>query len=178
MIVKGASAITLGGVGLTAAGSAVGGAITAKGPITASADRTIKPMPVPAGSGSSTDPSVPTTADRWRAPFDPSDRAPFAIDWSGLLNSGEMIASIQKITMSAAGAALGVEIDTSTGRAPIIDEAGGKITQCWFLVDPAFQADPAFQNGGVQIGLSVLVRTDSDPFKEYERTGVLQVEQL
>lgn len=120
---------------------------------------------------------MPSSAYRWTAIFDPSDRTPFAIDWSGLLLSDEKVAAIQKITMSAAGAAVGIEIDTSTGRTPII-ATDGKKTQCWFLCAPAFQSDPAFQNGGVQIGLSVLVRTDANPFREYERTGVLQVEQL
>lgn len=176
VIVKGAAAMTLGGLTLAADGAVVGGPITATGAITATSERTIKPTPVPSGTGAN-DATVPTSAYRWTAIFDPSDRTPFAIDWSGLLLSDEKVSAIQKITMSAAGAAVGIEIDTSTGRTPIIG-TDGKMTQFWFLCAVGFQNNAAFQNGGAQIGLSVLVRTDSDPFKEYERTGVLQVEQL
>lgn len=148
--------------------------ITDRGPIVAGADRTIAPTVVPSGVSRLTESS---SAYGWAAIFDPADRAPYAFDWSDLLDDGEEIESIQDIRMSAAGAALGVEIDTSPGRTPIIG-TDGKHAQLWFLVDPDFRDNADFSDAGVQVAVTMRVRSTATPFKEFERTGNLPVRQL
>lgn len=144
------------------------------GEIVATAERTVSPVPVPTVVTS--DAPIPINAYQWLAPFDPSDRAPYAYDWSALLGNGETVTDIVRLTMSAAGAAVGVEIDTDPARAPIIDTDGLK-TQLWFKVTDAMQNNPAFLGQGLSVGVSVLVKTSSEPFKMYERTAVLIVRQ-
>lgn len=165
---------TVGDVEGSGTGSISDPPITDTGPIIASLERTVAFQVVPAGSIASE--SLPLNAAGWIAAFDPSDRAPFAIDWSELLADGETIAQIDRIRMSAEGAALGVRVDSGGGRSPIISTDGLK-TQFWFICDEAFQSHPAFAGAGVQVGLSVLTRTSSDPYKLYERTAVLNVRQ-
>lgn len=162
---------TIGNVAGSGAGAVTDPPITAKGDIIATADRTVTPTPIPSGSGTV---SGVTTAYPWAAPFDPADRTAFAIDWTRLLEAEETIAQIDDIRMSAEGASLGIQVDAAAGRAPIIS-TDGKMTQVWFLCDPAFQSDAAFLGAGVKVGLSVLIRTDSDPYKQFERTAVLTV---
>lgn len=156
------------------AGAVTDPPITATGDILATAERTVTPAPVPTGNGSSVDLSL--TAYPWAAPFDPADRTPYAIDWSLLLEAAETIEQIDRIRMSPEGAALGIQVDSSVGRSPVIS-TDGKKTQVWFLCDPAFQSDPLFSGAGVQVGLSVLTRTNADPYKQFERTAVLTVRQ-
>jgi hypothetical protein len=179
----GAGGGTMGAVGEAGAGKVAvqgGGGVVVAGPITtvgtliATSDRLIVPEPVPTGTSSAA--SLPLAASAWPAPFDPADRTPFAIDWTSLLGDDEQIAQIDRIRMSAEGAALGVAVDAEAGRAPIISDDGKK-TQFWFLCDSAFQANAAFSGAGVAIGLSVLIRTTAAPYQLFERTGVLTVRQ-
>ena len=88
----------------------------------------------------------------------------------------ETIAEIVRLTVSATGAAVGVEIDDGGERLPIIDTEGKKI-QMWFLVDDGFQANAAFAGAGVAVGIAALIRTDAEPYKEFERTAILTVRQ-
>lgn len=113
----------------------------------------------------------------WPAALDPADRTPYAIDWTAMLDEGEKIAAILQLTMSASGASAGVKIDDTAGRRPIIGEDGTTI-QIWFLCEPAQQMKPVFSGNGVAVSVSALIRTDLDPFKEFERTAVLTVKQL
>lgn len=142
------------------------------GPIIAVADRTVTMVVV--GSNSPSAAQLPLGAYRWPSPFDPSDRAPYAMKWNAMLAADETVADIVQLTMSAAGAALGLEIDGTPGRAPII-ATDGKAIQLWFrCTDPE---NPAFAGEGVSIGIAALIRTSADPFKQYERTAVLTVRQ-
>ena len=144
------------------------------GEVIATTERTVTIAKTPnATSRAST---LPLGSYPWTAHLDPSDRAPFAIDFTGLLDTGETIAEIVRLTVSATGASVGVEIDDSTDRIPIIDTDGKKI-QMWFLVDEAFQANAAFAAAGVQVGIAALIRTNGDPYKDFERTAVLTVRQ-
>lgn len=149
-----------------------GGVEVGTGPIIAPPASTAAALSVPVDSPVGTD--VPLGAYSWPRPLDPSDRAPYAFDFSQLLGSAERIADIVRLTMSAAGAAVGVEIDTSAGRTPIIGTEG-KAVQIWFRVAEASQDDPAFTGPGVRVGVSILVETDAVPFKRFERTAVLTV---
>jgi hypothetical protein len=108
--------------------------------------------------------------------MDPADRFPHAFKFTQFLADAEKITSIERLTMSAAGASLGVQIDQSAGRAPIISD-DGKAIQLWFLVADEFQGHPAFTGNGVEITVAALVRTDADPFHQLERTAVLTVRQ-
>jgi hypothetical protein len=165
---------TIGNVGGGGAGAVTDRPITAKGDIIASAQRVLAVQPVPAGSSASL--ALPLNASVWTAPYDPSDRVPFAIDWSALLAEGETIEQIDKITMSAQGVSLGIRVDSDPGREPIIS-TDGKRTQIWLRCDAAFQSNAAFAGSGVQVGIAQLIRTDADPYKQYERTAVVNVRQ-
>ena len=121
------------------------------------------------GSGS----GIPLLASVWTPPLDPSDRNKYGMDWTSVLGE-ETIASIETITMSALGASLGVQVDSDSDRIPIIDTQGQKI-QLWFKVDPAFKSNPAFSDPGTRVGISVLIKTNSIPYRELERTWVLTV---
>jgi len=108
--------------------------------------------------------------------MEPADRAPYAFDWSKIIGLDEKISEITRVTMSAAGAAVGVAIDNSTGRRPIISD-NGKAIQLWFLCLDAFQDNPVFSGNGVNITVTCRVRTDADPYKQFERTAVLILRQ-
>ena len=144
------------------------------GPIIAQPASTVAALSVPAAGAVGND--IPLGAYQWARPLDPADRAPYAFSFAQLLAPGEEIADIVRLTMSAAGAALGLEIDTSPGRIPIIGEDGNAV-QVWFRVDEAFQENAAFTGAGVRIPIAFLVETNSSPFKRYERTAVLTVRQ-
>lgn len=126
-----------------------------------------------ASSGSGT--GIPATAYVWTQPLDPSDRNEYAMDWTSILGT-EKIASIQSLTMTALGVSLGVEVDSDSDRVPVIDTNGQKIG-LWFRVDDAFKQNTAFAWPGTKIGISALIRTDSTPYRELERTWVLTVAQ-
>ena len=147
----------------------------AVGDITATADQTAKVSSVPTVAVSGVE--IPLGAVIWAQPLDPSDRAKRAIDFSSALPAGSKIFSIERLTVSAVGAALGFQIVQEDPRRPIIGTDGLKV-QLWFCVDPAFQSNPAFSGNGTPVAVSVLVRTDADPYEEYERTNVQTVRQL
>jgi hypothetical protein len=172
--IAGGGGASIGAPQASGTGEVVQAAITATGEIIASADRMLAVEAVPSGGLNVV--ALPLQAAAWAAPFDPSDRAPYAIDWSDLLADGEAIEQIDKITMSAQGASVGVKVDTDDDRTPIISEDGTK-TQLWFVCDAAFQQNAAFAGAGVQVGVSLLIRTDADPYKQFERTGVVTVRQ-
>jgi hypothetical protein len=172
--IAGAGGGALGPVTGSGGGKVTDPPITETGEILAGAERTIVPAPVPAGTVNAA--GLPQSAYGWAAPFDPADRAPYAIDWSKLLAADEGIAQIDRIVMSPQGASLGLKVDSDPPRSPVIS-TDGKKTQLWFVCDPAFQNDPAFAGAGVQIGVAVLIRSAADPYKLFERTGVLTVRQ-
>lgn len=120
---------------------------------------------------------LPAGAVPWSRPFDPSDRTPYAIDWTALLVTGEKIADVISITVSASGADLGFAIDTDAARIPLIDATHNRVAM-WFTVASGYQSNPAFAADGVKVGISMLIRTDADPYREYERTVILTVRQL
>lgn len=144
------------------------------GPIIAPPASTVAALSVPSSGAIGND--IPLGAYQWARPLDPADRAPYAFSFAALLATGEEIADIVRLTVSAAGAALGLEIDTSLGRVPIISDDGTTV-QLWFCVADAFQENVAFSGAGVRIPIAFLVETNSSPFKRYERTAVLTVRQ-
>lgn len=116
---------------------------------------------------------IPAVAFVWTQPLNPRDRNEYAMDWSSILGT-EKITSIQALTMTALGVSLGVEIDSDADRVPVLDTNGQKIG-LWFKVDDAFKDNAAFAWPGTKIGISALIRTDSTPYRELERTWVLTV---
>ena len=119
----------------------------------------------------------PLGAAPWPQQYDPGDHAPYAIDWTALLAEDEKIAEIEAIKVTSAATLLGIGIDLALSYAPIIDQAGKK-TQVWFLVDQVYWEAAAFAARGVQLPITLRVRTDANPPKRYERTAVLTVRQL
>lgn len=121
--------------------------------------------------------ALPLGAPVWPRPFAPKDRRPYAFDFTEVLPEGARIASIQLLTMSAVGAAAGVEIDPDSDRAPLIDTTGTHV-QLWFRVDPAFYLADVFAGVGLLVAVAALIRTDNVPYQEDERTLVLNVRRL
>lgn len=125
----------------------------------------------PVGTG------IPLGAPIWPLSLDPSDTGPYAWDFSALFGDGVNIASVERLTISAAGAAVGVQIVTGAPSGPIITDDGHHV-QVWFLVDAGDAAAAAFIGAGLQVAVAALVKTDQTPPREYERTAVLTVRQL
>ncbi|KTF70702.1 hypothetical protein ACNFJ7_02190 [Sphingomonas sp. HT-1] len=151
------------------------GSTSQKGNVIATSDRTAVMTIVPAAVARAS--GLPFGAAAWAQPYDPGDHAPYAIDFSDLLDEGESIAKIEAIKVSPTAALLGIAIDESANYRPIIDVGGQKV-QVWFLIDQAYWEAAQFAAGGVQLPLSVRVLTDGSPAKRYERTAVLTVRQL
>lgn len=148
---------------------------TETGTVNVSTDRTVvmAAVQVTASRGS----SVPLGAGTWAQPYDPGDHAPYAIDFTPLLDQGEEIAKIEAVKVSATAALLGIAVDTAAGYRPIIDVEGKKI-QLWIVVDEAYWEAASFAAAGVQLAIAVRVTTTATPPKRYERTAVLTVRQL
>lgn len=144
------------------------------GTVSAPAARTAAAAAVTLGAGSG--PGIPPSAFMWAQPLDPADRTFYVMDWTTWLGNSK-IAALERLTMSALGASLGVEIDTDADRLPVID-AGAQKIGIWFKVDPSFQANAAFQSPGIKVGIAALVRTNDPTYQEFERTWELTVAQL
>jgi hypothetical protein len=122
---------------------------------------------------------LPLGSFLWQRPFDPSQRSPYAFDWTAMLGTGETIADIRRITINSDGADLGVMVDDGSDdalRLPTID-AENKMVGLWFVVSPSDQEDEVFAGSGKLVGVSMLIRTDAVPYREYEATAVLTVRQ-
>lgn len=150
------------------AGNVTGALVAASDQVAA-----VQKVAVVAASGN----AIPVGAPVWSRPFDPADRSPYAWDFGPVLASGSKIASIERITMSAAGAAAGVQIDQQAPRLPVI-AADGTHVQVWFLIDGASQIADIFTGNGLQVAVSVLVSTTDDVPQFYERSLVLTVRRL
>lgn len=160
---------------LGASSGSGGGPITDTGPVIASAARTIILSPVQAVNSVAA--GIPLGAGVWLQNYDPADHAPYAFDFSQLLDDAEKIGQIDEIVMSASAALLGVSVDDTVGASPIIDVTNGDKVQLWFVVDPASWDAVWFELGGALIPVTVRVATNTSPPKRYERTGVLTVRQ-
>jgi hypothetical protein len=151
------------------------GSGTDTGAVIATPDRTASMAVIQ--SAASRPSNIPLGAVTWSQPYDPGDHAPYAINFTDLLDEGETIASIDAIKVPSSAVLLGISVDTAAGYGPIIDIAGKKI-QLWFLVDQTAWESASFTGAGVQLPITVRVNTGSTPPKRYERTAVLTVRQL
>jgi hypothetical protein len=159
-------------LGLFAAPS---GGTAEKGAVIATPDRTASMTVVQPSASRGT--ALPLGAAAWAQQFDPGDHAPYAIDFTELLDEDEGIAKIEAVKVSSTAALLGIGVDAASGYRPIIDAAGKKI-QLWFLVDQAFWESSSFAADGVLLPVSVRIVTDATSPKRYERTAILTVRQL
>ena len=146
-------------LGIFASASSGGGGGTETGQISATPARTVKVDVNQSGGVSAI--GIPYGAPIWGQPFDPADRAPFAIDFSALLPGDEEIAAIDEIAISAAGSMLGLSVDLTTGYGPIIDEAVGKKIQFWPVVNMTYWNSLSFSAGGVMLPISFRILTNS-----------------
>jgi hypothetical protein len=142
------------------------------GDVVVPAAQTVVLKPGTASTGTGT--GIPPSAAPFARPLDPSDHAPYAFDFSEVLEEGENIASIERFQVTATAAALGVMVDSDPDFLPVIDH-GGKIIGVWFKVDPLFEFNTAFSSPGVKAGIAIKIKTDSAQPKTFERTGVLSV---
>ena len=144
------------------------------GPITAPPEQ-IAVVPSVQGA-TSVATGAPLGVATWARPFDPGDHRPYAIDFTTQLRDGEEIAAMEEIEMSAAGALLGVGIDTATGYSPIIGD-DGKMVQVYFAVEPEFWDELSFAASGLRLPVTFRVRTDGTPYDTIERSALLTVRQ-
>lgn len=119
---------------------------------------------------------IPYGATPWPWPFDPADEAPYGMSFDNQLDAGETIADILSISLSSAAAALGLTIDVSTGRAPLIDADGQRRVQLWFTVASAQQGSPSYDAAGVRLPVAFRVRTSKG--RRFRRSAVLTVRNL
>lgn len=118
---------------------------------------------------------IPLGAALWQQSLDPADHLPFGIAFTDLLDGTETIASVEKLAISSAGAALGVIIDGSGATAPVIDNAGALRVQLWLSVSADAQSAPLFDAGGIRVAISCRVITTKA--RKFDRTSVLTVRQ-
>jgi hypothetical protein len=146
------------------------------GPVTVPPERVATVARVQAAAAAAA--GIPYGAVEWRQPHDPADHAPYAFDFSALLDEGEKIADILSLRLSSAAAALGITVDTTAQYSPMIDEGAGVLAQVWFLVSEPQQDNASFSAAGVKMPVTMQIETDANPPKVYERTAVLPVRQL
>ena len=112
----------------------------------------------------------------WPALFDPSDSAPYVFDLSTFLE-GAPLDTIVAASVSAAGVALGVQIDTGT-RGAVVDQAD-KLIAIWPKIDPAFQSSSSFANPvTIAITIRFVTAASGGTVETYERSALLTVKQL
>lgn len=118
---------------------------------------------------------APLGAQRYAQPYDPSDHGEYAMDFSDVMQTGETIADIEFVGISAAGAALGIAIDTTAGHIPAITN-DGKHIQYWPLVDPDEWSARAFDATGTDVVVKARIVTSGG--RRWERSAIHEVRQL
>lgn len=120
--------------------------------------------------------AIPKSAARWNVRLDPGDLLDFEIDWRNLLqaDSGEAIdpANWQIIT-SAEATLLGFRVQDGA-RSPQLFDLNRQM-KMWFGVEPGNQNDVGW-NAGADCAIKVVFRTTANPYRQYERTFVVRVE--
>lgn len=108
--------------------------------------------------------------------MDPGDLLDFVIDWTLLLQTvdGEAIdpANWEVIT-SAEAALLGFRVQTGM-RAPQLFDLNRQM-RLWFGVDAGNQSDVIW-HAGADCAIKLVFQTTTSPFRRYERTFVVRVE--
>ena len=148
-------------------------AVAEFGPIVAATEATVELPAVP--TAAQVDSTLPLGAMEFQRPLDPSDLAPYAVGFANIAGAAE-ITAIERVTMSAAGVAVGVTIEAVSPRRPIIDEVTKKKVQLWLSVTGGTQANAAFNGSGLKVGIALWVRLSDG--RLYERTVVVVGRQL
>lgn len=118
---------------------------------------------------------APLGAPRYEQAYDPSDHGEYAMYFGDRLQDGEIIADIEYIGISAAGAALGISIDVTAGHIPRITNDGGHV-QYWPLVDPDEWSARAFDATGTDVVVKARIVTSGG--RRWERSAIHEVRQL
>jgi hypothetical protein len=120
--------------------------------------------------------AFPTDAVTWGVAIDPSGLLDYGLDAASpatpVLQPGEGIAQFDA-TLLPETIAKGVILRDDGDRAPHLD---GSIIVLWFSVDEDKRNDPDWL-AGVTLGLEIYIKTDSDPYREWEFTVLLTVRQ-
>lgn len=143
------------------------------GSVTAPSDRLVRVPMLPGASQSfglvSAYPSV------WAAPLDPADVCFYAADFTEVL-AGGTIDTILAVTVSSQAASLGLNVILGGDQRPIVDRPGNLIG-LWIKGDPAQRDNIAFQNTGIELGITIRFSVQNSP-AIYERTVAVSVRQL
>lgn len=117
--------------------------------------------------------AIPSTAKAVPGTFDPGDWRAIRVGAKRLLDvtGDERIdPSNFDLEMSAEGVALGVRIDDSAPRAPVLID-GGTAIQLHLSVLTEYQNHPAF-DAGVKVAIKFRFQTTATPYNRFERTVV------
>lgn len=120
--------------------------------------------------------AIPPSAVRFQAQIDPGDRVEFVAKFDEILQvtAGEQIADgTWTLTMSAEGAAVGVQIGSVGAYAPALQVSNQQI-RFWLSVADANQSDAIF-NTGVEVAITIRFETTNSPPRRYERSFVVRV---
>ena len=108
---------------------------------------------------------------KWEVPLNPKDEVDYTFNLLGnLLEVGEAPTSWD-LVLSDASIAAGLTM----GSGPYAKSLSGTIITVWFSIDPARQADTAFDGIGCWLDMTVSVDTNHSPPRARERTLMLRV---
>lgn len=114
--------------------------------------------------------AIPAEAKIFLEPLDPTDITDFQLNLSGLLESGESIAS-QTLSVPTESSLLGLEIKTTGG---YVTTLAANILTIWLGILIAEQGNAAFV-AGVTLPIEITVITNSTPPRKKQRTFAVKV---
>lgn len=117
--------------------------------------------------------AVSALAQPFASAMDPSDEVDWVLDFSAMLEDGELVLTYD-LALTAEAIALGLEIMEGGGRdhALINDDTA---LLFWLKVDDAFKTNVAFDGAGTRLALEVTIVTNSDPARTRQRTATVLV---
>lgn len=120
---------------------------------------------------------IPPTAEVFSSSLDPHEELDFRINLYSLLEDGEAVATgTWTLEVLAEGAALGLEIMSGAGRDATLT-VDDRAVIFWLTVNPSFQDDVAFDEGGVSLPMRITFDSDALPARKRQRTFLVPVEQ-
>jgi len=124
---------------------------------------------------------LPKNAQKLVTQLDPNDIQKYAAQFGvqvasnePVLDNGETIASFT-IQVAAESALFGLVIEQGSRLPALTNDA--KSVVFWVSIDPAMRSNSAFNGDGVLLGVEITLITSSVPYRQIQRTAVVQVAQ-
>lgn len=121
--------------------------------------------------------SIPASAEVFADKLDPHEELDWRLNCYSILEDGEAIATgTWTLEILSEGTALGLEIMTGGGRDPaLLTDARALVF--WLTVDPLFQDDASFDDGGLNLPMRITFESDALPARKRQRTFLVPVAQ-